>query len=71
MYSFKISCYEISKLANDIISYKEGKSRLWCFGASNCFVIEENLRKRALLKNFNAAHSRKRKANSRFMKPWK
>ena len=31
-------------------------------GASNCFVIGENLRKQALSNNFNAAHSRKRKS---------
>ena len=29
------------------------------FGASNYFEIGENLRKQALSKNFNAAHSRK------------
>ena len=34
-----------------------------------CFVIGENLRKQALLRKFNAAHLRKRKSNSRFMKP--
>ena len=38
-------------------------------GASNHFVIGENLRKLALSKNFNAAHSRNRKSNSIFMKP--
>ena len=48
---------KISKLANDIISLRESKPRLWCFGASNCFIIGENLRKQALLKKFNAAHS--------------
>ena len=35
---------------------------------SNGFVIGENLRKQALSKNFNAAHSLKTKPNSRFMK---
>ena len=48
--------------------HKKSKSKLWCFGASNCFVIGENLRKQALLKKFTAAHLRKRKSNSRFMK---
>ena len=60
---------KISKLANDIISLRESKPRLWCFGASNCFIIGENLRKQALLKKFNAAHSRKRESSSGFMKP--
>ena len=32
------------------------------------FVIGDNLRKQALPKNFNAAHSRKGKPKSRFMK---
>ena len=49
---------KISEVANDIISLNEGKPRLWCFGASNCFIIGENLRKQAMLKKFNAAHSR-------------
>ena len=43
--------------------------RLCCFMASNRFVIGENLGKLALSKNFNAAHSRKRKSTSIFMKP--
>ena len=60
---------KISEVANDIISLNEGKPRLWCFGASNCFIIGENLRKQALLKKFNAAHSRKRESSSGFMKP--
>ena len=49
--------------------HKKSKSKLWCFGASNCFVIGEKLRNQALSKNFNTAQSRKRKSNSRFMKP--
>ena len=28
---------KISELANDIISYKENKLRIWCFGAPNMF----------------------------------
>ena len=41
---FKIFLLEkISKLANDIISQKQGKPRLLCFGASDCFVIAENV----------------------------
>ena len=50
---------------------KKSKPTLWCFGVSNCFVIGENLRKQAQSENFNAAHSRKRKSNSRFLKPGK
>ena len=50
---------------------KKKPSWLWCFGASNCFIIGGNMRKQALSKNLNAAHSRQRKSNSRFMKPWK
>ena len=48
---------------------QKSKSKLWCFGASNYFVIGQNLRKQALPKKFNNAHLRKRKSNSRFMKP--
>ena len=43
----------------------------WYFGTSNCFVIGEYLRKQALLKKFNATYLRKRKSNSRSIKPWK
>ena len=60
---------KILNLANDIILQKESKPRFWCFEGSNCFVIDENLRQQALLKNFNATHSRKRRSNSRYMKP--
>ena len=33
--------------------HKKSKSKLWCFGALNCFAIGESLRKQALAKNFN------------------
>ena len=39
------------------------------FWGTRCFVIGENLRKQAPSNNFSAAYSRKRKSDSRFMKP--
>ena len=39
-----------------------------CFGASNMFLVGENLRKQVLSKKLNAAHSQKRKTNSRSTK---
>ena len=39
------------------------------WGHQICFVIGENLGKQVLSENLNAAHSLKRKPNSRFMKP--
>ena len=51
--------------------HKKSKSKLWCFGASNCFKIGENLRRQALSKDFNTAHTWKRKSSSRFMKAQK
>ena len=66
---FKFPVYKILKLANDIIFIiREYTERLWCFEVSNYFAIGENLRKQALSKNFNAAHSRKTKSISRLMK---
>ena len=67
MSTFQISC--LTKLANDIFRKKESKPRLWCFGASDCFVISQILRKQALSKKFNATYWQKIKSNSRFMKP--
>ena len=68
---FKIPTWQNFKIRERHNFIKTVNRDYGIWGHQICFVKGKSSRKQALSKSFNTAHSRKKKANSGFVKPWK